>query len=296
MPGYRTLDRYLCYRYTGQYEHERYLRGHYYSPLPDLAEVQSRAAVLFRDDVDLGPSIDLNPERQHLLLMELAQYYQDFQWPNEPSSNFRFYLNQTVFGPGDAVILHAMLRHFKPKRIIEAGSGFTSALMLDTDERFFQKEIQFTFVEPFPKRLLSIVRAGDLERCTVIRDKLQNVPLSIFQALKPNDVFFVDSSHVAKIGSDVNYILFEILPALKPGVVVHFHDVLWPFEYPLNWVVKGRAWNEAYMLRAFLEYNSKFEIILLNCFVGRLFTDFMKVNMPIFLRDTGGSLWIRKTP
>jgi hypothetical protein len=168
--------------------------------------------------------------------------------------------------------------------------------MLDTDERFFQKEIQFTFVEPFPKRLLSIVRAGDLERCTVIRDKLQNVPLSIFQALKPNDVFFVDSSHVAKIGSDVNYILFEILPALKPGVVVHFHDVLWPFEYPLNWVVKGRAWNEAYMLRAFLEYNSKFEIILLNCFVGRLFTDFMKVNMPIFLRDTGGSLWIRKTP
>jgi len=105
---------------------------------------------------------------------------------------------------------------------------------------------------------------------------------------------FVDSSHVSKIGSDVNRIVFDILPILKPGVLVHFHDVLWPFEYPLQWIMEGKAWNEAYLLRAFLQYNSHFEIVLLNSFVGNVFKEFMEANMPTFLKEPGGSLWLRK--
>jgi hypothetical protein len=294
-PGIRGIDRYLRYRYTGNYYPEPYERGHYYSPLPDISEVQSRASILFRKEIDLGPSLDLRPQMQHLLLAELVRYYEDFQWPDQPSQDLRFHLQQTYFGPGDAVILYSILRHFSPKRIIEAGSGFTSALMLDTDERFLQGRTRFTFIEPFPDRLLSLVRGPDLERCTIIRDKLQNVPLTLFQQLEANDLFFVDSSHVSKIGSDVNFILFEVLPTLKPGVLVHFHDVLWPFEYPLEWIKAGKAWNEAYLLRAFLQYNSHFEILLLNCFAGRVFKAFMGANMPRFFGDPGGSLWLRKT-
>lgn len=294
VPGAWGIDRYLCHRYTGSYESEPYPRGHYYSPLPDISEVQLRALVLFRKDVDLGPSLDLKPQAQKQLLTELARYYSDFTWPHQPSKDFRFHMAQTFFGPGDAVILHAMLRHFKPKRIIEAGSGFTSALMLDTDERFFQNRIHFTFVEPFPETLLSLGRGNDLERCTLVRDKLQNVSLSTFQQLEADDLLFVDSSHVSKIGSDVNFILFEILPALKPGVLIHFHDILWPFEYSLRWILEGKAWNEAYLLRAFLQYNSQFEVLLLNCFVGRAFRPLMEASMPLFLKDPGGSLWLRK--
>jgi hypothetical protein len=113
---------------------------------------------------------------------------------------------------------------------------------------------------------------------------LQDVPLSTFQLLDSGDVLFVDSTHVAKLGSDVNRILFEILPALASGVVVHFHDVFYPFEYPKNWVREGRGWNETYVLRAFLEYNEAFEILLWGHMLRTLG----------HYAGTGGSIWLRK--
>ena len=294
IPGYQTVDRYLRYRYTASYFPEPYPRGHYYSPLPDISEVQSRAAILFREDIDLGPSIDLKPEMQQQLLTELAGYYGDFCWPEQPSNYLRFHLGQSVFCHGDAIILHAMLRHFAPKRIIEVCSGFSSALMFDVNARFLQGQTQLTFIDPYPEQLLSLFHNNDLEKCTVIGDKLQNVPLCTFHQLEANDILFVDSTHVSKIGSDVNRIVFDILPILRPGVLVHFHDVLWPFEYFLEWIAEGKAWNEAYLLRAFLQYNSHFEIILFNSFVGHAFKELLESSMPMFLRNTGGSLWLRK--
>lgn len=294
LPGISHLDRYFRYRYTGSYCPEPYPRGHYYSPLPDIGEVESRADVLFREEDDLAPSIDLKAENQCRLLLELAHYYNEFCWPARPSRDFRFYQDQEFFGQGDAIILYSLLRHFKPKKVIEGGSGFTSALMLDVDDKFTKNQTRFTFIEPFPERLLSLLRDDDLERCQIIKKNLQDVPLSTLRSLEANDILFIDSSHVSKIGSDVNFILFEILPALNSGVLIHFHDVLWPFEYPLEWIKDGKAWNEAYLLRAFLQYNSQFEVVLLNCFVARAFTSLIEQHMPLFLKNPGGSLWVRK--
>ena len=96
------------------------------------------------------------------------------------------------------------------------------------------------------------------------------------------------------MGSDVNYLFFEILPVLEPGVIVHVHDVLWPFEYPRTWVLEGRAWNEAYLLRAFLQYNSTFEVMLFNAWIGQAARDLAAELMPEFLVNPGGSFWMRK--
>jgi hypothetical protein len=104
----------------------------------------------------------------------------------------------------------------------------------------------------------------------------------------------VDSSHVVKIGSDVAHIIFEILPRLKPGVIVHFHDVFYSFEYPKEWVKEGRAWNEDYFLRAFLQYNSVFQILYFNSFMGQFYQNELERKMPLCLRNTGGSLWMKK--
>jgi hypothetical protein len=116
----------------------------------------------------------------------------------------------------------------------------------------------------------------------------------VFTQLEENDILFIDSSHVSKIGSDVNYILFNVLPKLNPGVIVHFHDILWPFEYPQEWINQGWAWNEAYMLRAFLQFNTKFQVSLFNSYVGHTFNDYLADNMPLMLEDTGGSIWLKK--
>jgi len=294
LSGFSKIDRYFCHRHTGFYEGERYNRGHYYSPLPDIRDIQSREEKLFRQDIDLGDSIDLRPDSQHSLLSGLASFYDDFLWPEQPSPEYRFYLGQGWFCYGDALILYSLLRHLKPKRIIEVGSGFTSALMLDTNDLFLRRNVQFKFVEPYPERLLSLLRKEDNERCEIIQDKVQNVPIATFQELEANDILFIDSSHVSKIGSDVNFLIFEVLPNLKPGVIIHFHDVLWPFEYRKEWIVNKRAWNEAYILRAFLQYNSQFRILLFNSYLGYRFKKIFEDKMKIFLKDTGGSLWLEK--
>jgi hypothetical protein len=115
-------------------------------------------------------------------------------------------------------------------------------------------------------------------------------------------MLFIDSSHVAKKDSDVVHILFEVLPRLNKGVMVHFHDVLWPFEYPEIWLARGRAWNEAYFLRAFLQYNPGFEIVFFNSYLASMQREILKRKMPLALKTPSSSvtpgnssLWLRKT-
>ncbi len=109
------------------------------------------------------------------------------------------------------------------------------------------------------------------------------------------DVVFIDSSHVVKIGSDVAYILFHILPELQPGVIVHFHDILWPFEYPEDWLCEGRAWNEAYVLRAFLQFNEAFDILYFNSYIWHHHAERLQQKMPLCMKNPGGSIWLQKT-
>ena len=116
----------------------------------------------------------------------------------------------------------------------------------------------------------------------------------MFDQLEAQDLVFCDSSHVAKIGSDVSYILLRILPRLKPGVLVHFHDVFYPFSYPATWIREGRAWNESLFLRAFLVGNMQFQLVAFNCYAGYSFPELFRERLPAFLNDTGGSIWIRK--
>jgi hypothetical protein len=121
--------------------------------------------------------------------------------------------------------------------------------------------------------------------------------------LETDDILFIDSSHVTKVGSDVNQILFNVLPALRPGVLVHIHDIFWPFEYPAVWYAEGRAWNEIYLVRAFLEYNSAFEIVLFLSYLERRRPELITALMPLARRRAAGSpnlggssLWLRKLP
>ena len=186
-----------------------------------------------------------------------------------------------------------MLREFKPRRIIEIGSGYSSSVMLDTAEFFLDNSIDFTFIEPYPELLYSLIKESD-KKHTFIPARLQDVDRDIFRSLDINDILFVDSTHVSKLGSDVNRIIFEILPILQKGVLIHFHDIFWPFEYPSDWVKKGYAWNEAYILRAFLEFNESFEVLFFASFLHKYHHNWFEENMPLYLKNTGGNFWMRR--
>jgi len=270
-----------------------YPAGHYYSPIPSeedvIFDVNSRKSF---SDEPLG--IKLSKECQYELLNEYVSFYKDLPFPEEQTPNCRYYYNNGWFSYSDAIFLYSFLRKHLPKKIIEVGSGFSSAVMLDTIDNFYSIRPEITFIEPYPDRLISLFREGDRERVKLIDKKIQEVKLDVLLALESGDLLFIDSSHVMKCGSDLQLLMFEILPRLRPGVFVHFHDVFYPFNYPPKWQTEGRYWNENYFLRAFLSYNSEWSIHFFNTYVNFMFCDLIKTRMPLCAKNSGGSLYIRR--
>lgn len=266
--------------------------GHFYSPLPsheDIAEAYEKNS--------FGPpfpAVELNEKEQQSRLERFADYYSGQPFPEQPAPGWRFHLDNPSYGHFDAIMLYGMLREAQPRRIIEVGSGFSSAAMLDLNEHVLGGAVHFTFIDPDMGRLRPLLREGDGTQVILLEKRVQDVPLETFSALRENDVLFIDSSHVSKIGSDVNRLYFDVLPTLAPGVLIHIHDVAGNLEYPRQWLEEGRAWNEQYLLRAFLMHNAAYRIEL---FTGWLFNtrhEWFRQRMPMCARGGGGQLWLRK--
>ena len=270
--------------------------GHYYSPIPDLAEVRRDEARIFSDAPPRQlPGLDMREAEQLALLQQLRPYYDSQPFGEQPREGLRYHFDNPSYAYSDGVLLHCMLRHLKPRRLIEVGSGFSSCVTLDTNELFLDGALQTTFIEPYPALLKSLLRPGDAAAVTIHEQRLQDVDLALFGSLQSGDVLFIDSTHVSRVGSDVNRVVFDILPALAPGVVIHVHDMFWPFEYPKEWIYFGRAWNELYLMRAFLQHNSAFQVLLMNTFMDTFHRPFFEQHMPLCTKNPGGSLWLRKT-
>ena len=268
--------------------------GHYYSPLPDFDQIRRDEERIFTPWPRTIPGIDLREEEQLALLKSLAEYYRDIPFPDHQTGNFRYHFFNQSYAYSDGVFLYCMLRHLKPRRIIEVGSGYSSCVTLDTDELFLNKRTEITFIEPYPQLLQSLIREEDKGRVTIVPQPLQQVDRSVFDKLEAGDVLFIDSTHVGKVDSDVNRLFFEILPAVRRGVYVHLHDIFYPFEYPKESFRAGRAWNELYYLRAFLQFNTEFSIVLMNTFLQHFHEEYFRTHMPLCLLNQGGSIWLRR--
>lgn len=240
--------------------------GHFYSPIPDLSQVRKREQEIFRVPAEL-PGIELCVEEQVRIAGELARFYPEQPFEDHKNSRTRYFFVNPNFSYGEALALYGMLRYLRPRKIIEIGSGYSSCVTLDTDELFLDGTTECTFIEPYPALLESLLRKEDLARVTILPEKLQCMDKQIFGDLRANDILIVDSTHVSKVDSDVNHILFEILPALQSGVYIQIHDMMYPFEYPKEWIYQGRAWNEAYTVRAFLQFNGAFDIVFFNSYL-----------------------------
>jgi hypothetical protein len=215
-------------------------------------------------------------------------------FPEQPPARLRYVLDNNAFNYMDGLVLYAMLRHIQPRRLIEIGCGHSSCAALDTNELFLENRIEYTFIEPYPQLLYTLVKDSDRERIHVIQQRLQEVDLEIFAQLEAGDILFIDSTHVSRLNSDVNRIFFEILPALKPGVIIHLHDIYYPFDYPLEWHQEGRVWTEGYLARAFLEFNPAYEILFWGSYLNHFHQEKILQHMPLGVKNAGGSFWLKK--
>ena len=271
----------------------RYGPGHFYSPLP----AQKDYEFLKNDPVDIPdtlPGVDLNKEEQLQFCIDLAKWQAEFPFEAKPQAGWRYYYDNDFFGPSDALWLYAIMRENQPKQIIEVGSGFSSCVMLDVNEHFFNNETSLTFIEPYPKRLLSLLTDAEKSKIKLHETIVQNIPVAIFSELNAGDILFIDSSHVGKVGSDVLYLLHHVLPALNKGVLIHFHDIFYPFMYPLEWFEKGWAWNESFFMQTFLQYNDSFKIKLFENYIVKTCPEFLQQNVSKDIPFFTGGIWLEK--
>lgn len=275
---------------------ELYPTGHFYSAVPSREHLARYHDLLVgRDPMDV-PGVDLRLSEQRALLDELAPLLGDVPFADVAGDGYpwRYHYHNDFFGFTDGLILHLMVRHLRPGKVIEVGSGYSSACLLDTVDGFLEGDVRLTFIEPYDDRLRKLLRPGDAGRVEIRNEEVQRVPLEVFAGLGADDLLLIDSTHTVKAAGDVNWLFFEVLPRLAPGVVVHVHDIFAGFEYPWGWLEEGRAWAEAYLLRAFLQFNSAFEIVLWPNLVLGHDTGSGAERFP-HVHNRGASIYLRKT-
>jgi predicted O-methyltransferase YrrM len=256
--------------------------GHYYSPL--TAPVDTDRAMAWADSApSTMPGVDLASDQQLALYSKLATFL------NEPLPGPRFAPRNGQYGEADGAVYRAMLNYLRPERVIEVGSGFSTAILLDEIDQGLS-ETSVVCIEPYPQRLLGLLENSHHGNLTLHRKPVQDVPVDIYSQLKSGDILFIDSTHVVKAGSDVNWLFLRVLPQLADGVIVHVHDIFWPFEYPKTWLSEHRDWTEDYLLHAFLIGNRSWEIMLFSSWIWHCHPEVV----PAYLAgQEPGSIWLR---
>ena len=263
----------------------------FYSPIPDL---KSLSPEVWERTSALG-GIELDLDRQLALLEdELAAYLCEFDPPRAATPG-RYHLANPSYGPGDGETLYALVRHGKPRRIVELGSGFTTLAMAEaaTANAREERPVELQVYDPYPG-----VASPDTPGVAALEAlSAQDVPLEVFDRLGPGDMLVVDTTHTVKVGGDVNRIVLDVLPRLRAGVLVHFHDVFLPYEYPRRWAERyGLFWSEQYLLQAFLAFNRDFEVVLALHALVRKQPEPLRALIPSLGADAApGAFWIRRT-
>jgi hypothetical protein len=234
--------------------------NHFYWPIPDIAELERRE---WPARMPMAP-FDFQLERQLAMLRRIAaDYGPEWSFADQPKNGSGgYHYNNGFFEMVDAEIAYAFVRQYKPARVIEIGTGFSTRVLaaaLQANLQRHEAEGELVSIDPMPERL---PQNGFSNQVTVVPCRVQDLDLAIFQSLGRNDILFIDSSHVVATGSDVVREYLEILPSLKPGVLVHVHDIFLPSDYPREAVLRNMCfWSEQYLLQAFLSFNSSFEVL-----------------------------------
>lgn len=206
--------------------------------------------------------------------------------------NHQFHFYNGMYDGIDALVLYYMIRHYKPNLIIEIGSGWSTRIAAQA--AIVNKKTKLIAIEPYPE---SILVNGFPGLTSLMINKVEEINKDFFNQLGENDILFIDSSHIVKTDSDVNYLYLDVIPRLKKGVIIHIHDIFLPQEYPRWWIIDDlRFWNEQYLLQAFLQFNTKFQVLLANNYLCTHHLELVKTvfpNCPFYAHVS--SFWMQRT-
>jgi hypothetical protein len=267
------------------------VRHHYYEPL--LFESDLRFSLREKRSIE---GLDWNEKAQVDLITRFHYRDELLSLPMEASGPGEFCYHNSYFESGDAEFLYDIIRFFKPHRIVEVGSGNSTLVARRAIEKNLAENIDYacehTCIEPYEAPWLEATGAR------VIRSRVELCPMQIFEDLKPNDILFIDSSHVIRPQGDVLHEYLQILGRLAPGVLIHVHDIFTPYDYiPEVIIADRRMWDEQYLLEAFLCFNRSFEVIGALNWLNREHRDLLTEACPVLLQEQGRepcSFWLRR--
>ena len=269
--------------------------NHYYSPIPDLARLSEeqvkRRTSMTGIKLDTPAMLQMADSFHHRFGAEYAVF-----GSTPRNQEGKFFFGNGVYERIDAEILHCMVRHFGPKRVIEIGSGYSTLITAAACElnRDAGRPATFSLIEPYPNDLFLKTIPGVSQ---LHRNGVEECPLWFFEELEAGDILFIDSSHVIRSGNDVEYIYFEIIPRLRPGVILHIHDIFLPFRYPANWIQKEHIfWNEQYLVEAMLTHNSSYQVLWAGSYLHTEHPEHLAKAFPGYdpKRNLPGSIWIER--
>lgn len=261
---------------------------HYYQPIPKISDINWKKMSKPQEI----PGVNLNDKYSLQLLKKFTKYKNEYnKFPtSKPKDSSKFFLNNLAFDNVDALNYYNIIRHFKPKKIIEIGSGQSTKIAATACLK--NKNTKLISIEPYPQ---AILKRGFPGLSKLIPRKVEEIYIKVFKRLKANDILFIDSSHVVSTGGDVVYEFLQILPQLNKGVIVHIHDIFIPFDYPIPWVrEEKRFWTEQYLVQALLAHTRGFEILLANNYLCNKYNKELRNIYPMVPHISGGSLWIQK--
>lgn len=275
----------------------RFPIGHYYSPAPDPRELveEPRHSQVWPATPRETVGVDWrDAEQVRLCRGVLAAQERLVLADHETGDETEYFADNDQYPALDAWILEAMLRHRRPRRMIEIGSGFSTLVTARVNREYLASAMRVTCIEPYPRGFL-LAGVPGIDDLRV--EKIQDTPLTLFDELGAGDVLFIDTSHTVKTGNDVTWLFGEVLPRLASGVAVHVHDIFLPGDYPEQWVMEGWGWNENYLVRAFLAYNDAFEVLLGAQYMLHRHPDVLAEAFPGLAaqaRRGGASLWLQR--
>jgi predicted O-methyltransferase YrrM len=268
-----------------------FLPVHFYSPVPDTSGLPPSAWSARFDQI---PGLELNRPRIFDILRSFKPFAHELDvFTQEQERLGEFHWNNSQFTYGDAAALYCFIRRNKPNFMVEIGSGYSTLVARAAMDK--NGTGQIICIEPYPNEDIRHLAASG--RVRLIEKPVQEVSIHTYHVLRAGDILFIDSTHVAKVGSDVNHEFFRVLPRVPAGVLVHVHDIFYPNDYPREWVLDHQIfWTEQYLLMAFLAFNKEFEVLLPN---NALVTEHdlsaaFSETFPKAQHPGGGSFWMRR--
>lgn len=271
---------------------------HFYQPIPDIADLRRRN---IWDKKSALAGINWTPEQYVENVKNISGFQRKQGWQQTGIDPLAFYTENNSFSFLCASYLYGMIHKNRPKRIIEIGSGNSSKVIRTAliERNGIEQNGTYTIIDPYCSLSDETFHIAGVN-IQFIRKPVEEVDLSLFEQLEKNDILFIDSSHTVRIGGDVNFEILEVLPRLKSGVIIHFHDIPMPYEYEKIYATNSNFrvfWTESYLLQAFLAFNREFEIIIPARWLSTVHLELLKKCYSSMTKPfdwSSESMWIRR--